>query len=154
MYRPLYLDLPLEKNEAGLWKKVFEKIRNYFFFGIDYRKWRREVNEISRQLRQRTTFPQEAWLESGDSIARVKKLLNLIQEYGDWPNDHFIPEDPLQHVLLPLIDACEPEELLMDLEETFGVTYREEETHRACRDWTLGQLITDVLKQRQGSENS
>jgi len=115
----------------------------------------RRLGPCERRVREalaaRPPIPSTVW--DGEARARVAQDAGRgCAEAVGWPNDHFIPEDPMECVLCWRTgDLCEVE-ALMKLEQTFGMRFSKDETARIV-GMTLSEFVDFILfKQSQRSD--
>jgi len=113
------------------------------------RRTRHIVLKIERQLEEREKPPESIWGPDPERIALAKTVCNVITEELSWPNDYFIPEDPVNILLWSHVEGLDDVEAVMQLEEKLGVKITEEQ----AAEWsngTLSQMIDSLLEmQRQ-----
>src|SRR5438093_13788719 len=71
------------------------------------RQWAPTVEEIKEQLLGREIPTASTWGVDPLRVSIGNRIGRLIQEEYEWPNDHFIPDDPLDVVFLMPWDDLE-----------------------------------------------
>jgi hypothetical protein len=102
------------------------------------------VRSIEQQLRQRPDTA-ELWgtaLRRQQVSAAIRKI--AAEECG-WPNDHFIPADPLAIVLWGHKDGLDSVSAVTRLEKELGVTLPDEGTEGLMSQSTLGELVDRLI---------
>lgn len=107
------------------------------------------VQRVEQQLLQRAKPPPEVW---GDDPARVELgafISRVAQECMLWPNDHFVPDDPVYVVFWSYSDFLAIEDVVHEIE---GRVQRKLQDHEvdAWFDATLGEVV-DLLLGHQAS---
>jgi hypothetical protein len=83
--------------------------------------WRATVQDARAQLQARPSPSADRW-GTGDCRRDVgQTLCSLVQRTYDWPNDHFIPEDPVDVVFLMPDDDLEIVEVILEFQKALGV---------------------------------
>ena len=155
-YRPLHIDPVIE---AGVQRSDVERARGIIGFPERVSRWitRKGVlrlyvpplhghASIRRQMEARTGFPEETWLKFPRPLAEVLPVLNLMREDLDWPNDHFLPDDPLPLLMLNN-DDMPWEWFFTGVSLRFKVRYTSDEMFRMYyENWTVGGLVLDLLE--------
>jgi acyl carrier protein len=91
-------------------------------FFTPYANFAQVKEALDQQLRERPRPDPHLW---GDDPVRVKTgslLCKLIEETYQWPNDHFLPDDPFDIACLLPWDDLDIVELTMSLEENLDRT--------------------------------
>ena len=76
---------------------------------------------LQRQLLTRSRPDLRIWGEDPMRIRMGIVVCKKIQETYEWPNDHFLPEDPFDILMLMPWDDLEIAELVMGLEEDLEI---------------------------------
>ncbi len=108
----------------------------------------RAIEPVAEQLKTRQPPPPEVW---GDDPARVNVahyLCSAAQKRYQWPNDHFIPEDPFDVVFQIPFDDLEIVEMVLRFEEELKITISDEEAQQWA-DKTLGEVVDFLLRKTQ-----
>lgn len=101
------------------------------------------IRKVEGQLKQRSEPDPTLW---GDSVRRRDFALWLckeMQENADWPNDHFIPDDPVYIAMWAPEDG--PEYVVRQIESKLGITITEEEVIAWFGGQTVGELVDSLL---------
>ena len=100
------------------------------------REYHRVVAHISGQLEARESPPETVWGTEPTRRSIAPRICHRIQELFEWPNDHFLPDDPIDILFLAPWDDLEIVELIMQTEEDFGIDIpdREAESWRVLSD--------------------
>jgi acyl carrier protein len=148
---------PLESPEiasidhtAGLTERFMRFIPILGWGIADYmwgRRTRHIVLKIERQLEEREKPPESIWGSDPERIALAKIVCKILAEELSWPNDHFIPEDPVNILLWSHVDGLDDVEAVLQLEEKLGVKITEEQT-AAWSDGTLGEMVDCLLEMK------
>jgi hypothetical protein len=84
------------------------------------RSGRATVDQLAEQLKQRPSFPADAW-GSGDRASFAASVGRIVADELAWPNSHFLPDDPLELVFYcPSGDGGEGLVISVNFEKTFG----------------------------------
>ena len=84
------------------------------------RNGRDTVGQLAEQLRQRPSFPADAW-GSDHRAAFAAAVGRIIADELGWPNSHFQPDDPLEIVFYcPAGDGGEGLVISDNFRKTFG----------------------------------
>jgi hypothetical protein len=117
---------------------------------LEQARFRPMVHSIEQQLRDR---PDTSPLWGADpGRQRVASAVRKIaQEECGWPNDRFIPADPLDIVLWGHKDGLDSVSAEMRIEKDFGFRFPDSGSERPRRGGTLGELVNRLLaKERNG----
>lgn len=103
---------------------------------------RRIFEQVSKQLLDRERPAPEIWGEESARIQTALRICRRIQEQYEWPNDRFLPGDPVDIVMLMPWDDLDIVEFVMQLEEDFGIDLPDEEAEK----WKiLGDILDSVM---------
>ena len=131
----------------SFWKRL--PFIGWLFSSSDYEA---VINSVKEQLLARPKPSPGMW---GDDLSRVKMaryLCSTVKEEYEWPNDHFIPDDPFEIVFQMPWDDLKIVEFVMRVEEDLDVNVPDEEAEM----WggTLGNIVDYlVAKQKQTTQN-
>lgn len=107
------------------------------------KQYKPTIDYVKRQLIERDK-PDPAWWGNDPVRFKVaKQVCHRIQERYEWPNDHFIPEDPFDVLFLTPWDDLEVNEVILELEDDFRVHLSDAEV----ADWqgkTLAAVVDSV----------
>jgi hypothetical protein len=92
---------------------------------------------ICSQLAARAPILPERW---GSHRVLASRVCRRIREWMEWPNDHFIPDDPMEVILSAGRDGLDAEEAILDAAKDAGVKLSKEQRNRVY-DLTLGEFI-------------
>ncbi len=135
-YPPLYMPKPTEA-EVGL----CDGMRRW----LSFRSSTEELHLLN-QLRVREPIPSEVWGDDPNRAEFGREMAALIAARIDWPNDHFIPEDPFEWVTYVIGgEDLEHTEIIMALEENLGITIDDEYEWGSFLQWTFGEVV-DYLR--------
>jgi acyl carrier protein len=100
---------------------------------------------LTDQIAARGPVPASAWGDDPDRAALAREVSTIIADILQWPNAHFIPEDPLRYVLYVIGgDDLEYTEIAMGVEETLGCEFHDEDFD-LLESGTYGELIDRML---------
>ncbi len=103
---------------------------------------RRVFERVSDRLRNRAWPGGAVW---GDEPARASiawRICRRVKELYGWPNDHFLPGDPVAIVMHMPWDDLDIVEFVMQIEEDFKIMLPDEEAEK----WrTLGDIVDSVI---------
>ena len=157
MYQPLHIDELLEQPAPPPGRWSFRRIA----FNLDrFTKWLNQFvplrlhYELSKgrksaetQLAGREEFPEAEWIDAGYSIDEVRKLLELLRWGLDWPNTHFVPDDPLELVLLDGYFDLGGASFFGRVRYTYGIPFSQEDFDRVGnKGGKLRHLVGDILE--------
>lgn len=139
---PAYFRRPLHgKPDAAERTSWVARLIQQFTEPSDYDRVRQDIGEV---LSARPRPDPGVW---GTDPARIRTGLTLcrkIQEEYEWPNDHFIPEDPFDIAMLIPWDDLEIVELMLALEESLQFPITNEEANLWVGS-TLGSVTDHLL---------
>jgi acyl carrier protein len=97
------------------------------------------VEDLRQQIRERPEVDSARW---GDDplYQRVgQAVCKITREQYEWPNERFLPDDPVEIVFLMPWDDLEIVEVVMQLEEELGISIEDDE----AETWggTLGDFV-------------
>lgn len=99
---------------------------------------------LSDQLAKRPKPAPEIWGD-GPLRRRIGPFLSrILKENYDWPNDHFIPEDPFSIALLMPWDDLDVIEVSLQLEDALNIEMSNEDIETFF-DGTLGDLMDYLI---------
>lgn len=123
--------LALSKHNGGLSSLIHRYIGRWYF------SWCHNA-EVSRQLRARTSGSRDVWISDGYDREIVGKVCGAIQAACGWPNQWFIPDDPIEVLFDPSFDDLDSVEFVYEYEHRLGVAPQESLLMNAI---TLGELV-------------
>jgi len=159
-YLPLtvgHVTLPLSSAYASPTRgSYFHRTLQWFKiwrFAFLQNEFSRERQLIEEQLSMRKSFPNNAWQKCNLPMNVVCQILDRLRIRMNWPNRNYLPNDPLQLLLIQQNDEFASWEFLLDLKDGFKIKCSGEElASMAHEGQTVEGLIRDVLKkQRSGS---
>jgi len=103
------------------------------------------VREIEAQLKGRPDTSR-AWADNPERQETAERICQLIRDDFNWPNDHFIPDDPLFIVWWAHTDGLDGSIAKLDVEKAFRVKLFDEDLVRLWHDGTLGDFVDFVLR--------
>ena len=155
-YRPLHIDPVIE---ADVQRRDVERATGITGFPERVSRWitrKRFLRlyvppphghaSIQHQMEARTEFSAETWAKFPRPLAEVRSVLELMRDDLDWPNHHFLPDDPFP--LLTLNNDDMPWEwFFTGVSLHFKVRYTSDEMLRMYHEnWTVGRLVLDILE--------
>lgn len=116
-------------------------------------RYRQVTEQLKRELKARPRPEPPTWGADPERVRIALLLCKKTQETYDWPNDHFIPEDPFEIIALLPWDDLDVVELAMALEEdlTIDIENFEVETWASI---TLGEVVDQLLKRKRNQSLS
>jgi hypothetical protein len=121
------------------WPNDFQPSAKRSWFGLLFagkRAHRSVVDCISQQLLARAQPASECWGGDPLRVQVAQVVCKRAKELYAWPNDHFIPGDPVDIVFLMPWDDLDIVEFVMQMEGDFGIDIDDTEanTWRTLRD--------------------
>lgn len=99
------------------------------------------VEDVRRQLLQREAPDPSVWGSDPLRLQTARYLCRRIREQYAYPNDHFLPQDPVEILFQMPWDDLEMVELLLQIEKDHGIAVSDEELSR----WrTLGDVVESL----------
>jgi len=153
MYPPLHVDEDIEKQRyerpASLTGRisyycdqVAKWLDRYSPFLLHY-ELPRGRKSVETQLRRRKIFPATAWERVNCPIGRVERILALLQKRMNWPNCHFLPDDPITLALMEEYDEYASYEFFLDIQDELGAKFSNEEIEELC---SLGHTLSELIE--------
>ena len=117
---------------------------------IEQARFHPMVRSIEQQLRDRPDTSQ--FWGADPRRQRVSSAIRKIAEKEcGWPNDHFIPADPLDLVFWGHKDGLDDVSAVMRIEKEFGFDLPDSESERRRWQGTLGELVDRLIaNERKG----
>jgi len=112
---------------------------------------------ISTQLNERDEFPANAWGDP-ERVDIALRLCRVIEEACGWPNNHFLPSDPLylalhRNVWGEGLDLMQYEYIWMKASEEFGIDEDYILPHFAApAAHTVGDFVDAVMRLQRGED--
>ena len=110
------------------------------------------VEKIERQLKSRSEPESGLWGESAAKIALARYVCKVAAEEMGWPNDYFIPDDPVGVVFWAHEDGLDVESAVMEIEEHLGITLDDAEVETWFNQ-TLGEVVESLWVRQQAVHN-
>ena len=110
---------PKSKTNPGQLDKSF---RGFPVFGPEVRIRK----DIMRQLKARESHCLHLWKELPGKTKLFLLIAPIIQRNFGWPNDNYIPDDPLEILIFDDGDGMAIAEFVMDIEDQFGIVIPED----------------------------
>lgn len=98
----------------GLLSCIMSMLSSYSHYGVVHRR-------LSQQLRARTEDCWACWDATGIPLEFVVSISTIIMNNMGWPNNFYIPQDPVKLLLLSSFAQLDINATLIDLEESLGV---------------------------------
>jgi len=109
------------------------------------------VRSIEQQLCERPDTSQ-LWGADPDRQRISSAIRKIAQEECGWPNDRFIPADPLDIVLWGHKDGLDNVSAVMRIEKEFGFSLPDSDSERPRWGGTLGELVDRLIaNERNGN---
>ena len=109
------------------------------FYGLNNRKRR----EICIQIRKRTRANTKQYWPSPELETIAGELAKVIQSYFNWPNTHFLPDDPMEFLLFEPGDGLLAAGVLLKIEEEYTIP---PEILDRIGSMTFGDFVSKVHK--------
>lgn len=143
-YEPLHL--PDDFPKPFTWRhRIREYVRSKY--GLS-----RKAKSLIEQMKLRGPISDEVWGPDPKRRALAKEVSQIVYEEIDWPNAHFIPEDPFRLVMFNVywdgcnMDGSEIDCIAFRIAFLTGVDYYDNSIWGAFWGMSFGQVI-DVLAQ-------
>ena len=99
---------PLRCNDPSLLKEsrtektcLFIPVLGLFIgFFLQCKRIGKVLKDLESQLDQRQYFPSDAWGTNQRRVQLAHVVADVIKEVQRWPNNHFLPEDPWDLLVL------------------------------------------------------
>ena len=146
MYQPLTCpDMIITKPSRTELILIYIPIIGWFISAIlEDIRFRPMVKHIEKQLKSRPNFPESAWGSDAHRINNAKFLCNAAQNCFGWPNDHFLPSDPVRIVCWAHEDALDNTFFVEDLERHMNIKISDNEAELLWTK-TLGEALNYLL---------
>jgi len=133
-YPPLHMPKPPEPA-----KSLAERLRE----SVSLQQNSGEESLLN-QIRVREPIPVEEWRDD-DRALLARELASIIADVLQWPNYHFIPEDPIKWVTYVIGgDDLEHTEIAMRIEEELGYTFTNSDVD-LFEQGTFGDFVDHIL---------
>jgi len=100
MTRPLswpQIEWMCPSSRERMWSRI--PLLGWFISGRLYvKRVSPVVQEIKTQLEARPIFPSTEWGSNPRRLEMARGIRRIIRDQMGWPNDHFIPDDPMDIV--------------------------------------------------------
>lgn len=120
-------------------------------WGIAGAKWDARTNPIAekveRQLRERSAPPDAIWGDDPERVAVARCVCRVAQAEMGWPNDRFIPGDPVDVVFWAHNDGLDFDVAVLEIADHLGTEISIEES-RAWFGLTLGDVVSWLLERK------
>ena len=106
----------------------------------------RAARDIRAQLRARDRRCADLWGPDPERRRVSDVVCHIIAYCMGWPNDCFIPEDPVEILLWEdsIVGLMRPEQALLMVEEQLGITF--EEGEEVTWSGTLGEMVDSIVR--------
>lgn len=101
------------------------------------------IREIEDQLLARSDT-SDFWACRNDSVEITKTICRIIAKELGWPNDYFLPEDPMQILLWAHRDGLDGVFAIQEIEKALGVSIPTEMAERFFIGGTLGDFVESL----------
>ena len=102
------------------------------------------IENVKQQLLSRERPNAFRWGNDGDRIRVGQLICKIVKEEYKWPNDYFVPLDPVDIVLLVPWDDLEYVEVFMALERELGIELENQAMFDVCGK-SLGDFVDLVV---------
>jgi hypothetical protein len=109
---------------------------------------RAHLAEVYRQLKARPDSVDQAWLAAGLDLGIAKLLCRKTAGLRAWPNDRFIPDDPIDVVLDDPWGDLDMVDVLLDCEQELGIHVLRGSGGDFEHSTTMGDLVRELMKAR------
>ena len=145
MFEPLYWPQCWVKRNA-----LQRLLTGCWFVGNEKRTYK----EICLQLDCRDASYVQAWDDENVDMSLLAQVSGWINEYFHWPNDYFVPGDPMNILTWDyqgiVVDYnLSYVRLLMDIDDNFGEVLPDDRIDQAASRGTYGEfmrLLTEIRK--------
>ncbi len=131
------------KTEA---EKFWSKIP-FLGWGISGHLWDKRVEpiveKVEQQLKARPKPPPSLWGTDEKKVALAQFICAKAGVHMGWPNDHFIPDDPMVVVFWVHQDALDVEFAIFAIEDEYDIKLKKEEINVWFKG-NLGQMIDAI----------
>ena len=107
------------------WPEFYKPAQQKSFLGaftrLQKENWDRVKHSVYKQLLSRPRPDLDQWGHDDCRHKVGQTLCNLVKQMYGWPNNHFIPEDPIDVVFLMPHDDLEIVEVILEFEDVFNV---------------------------------
>jgi acyl carrier protein len=146
-YEGFWTTQPSKTEKCLMWLPI---IGWTFAAMLEQARFQPMVRSIEQQLRDRPDTSQ-LWGAEPDRQRVSSTMRKIAQEECGWPNDRFIPADPLDIVLWGHKDGLDSVSAVMRIEKEFSFRFPDPGAERSRREGTLGELVDRLLaKERSG----
>lgn len=92
-------------------------------------------------LLERPTSCRELWPQDLVSQRVLRKLFRALDDWQEWPNHNFVPDDPCSVVFFNYWDDLEGAAAMTQVEDALGITIRDKKAAFALTEGTLGGYV-------------
>lgn len=103
---------------------------------------------VSRQLEARPDSVDQAWVAAGLDLGMARLLCRKTADLRGWPNDRFIPADPIDIVLDDPWGDLDMADVLLDCQRELGVDLRGASLVAFEHATTMGDLVRKLMEAR------
>jgi acyl carrier protein len=130
------------EESKTFWQRL--PLIGWLFASSDYEAVAKSIKE---QLLARPKPDPHLWGDDPQHVQMAQYLCRVIQEEYEWPNDHFVPDDPCEIVFLLPWDDLEIVELVMRIEEELGFEVPDDEAEK----WSgvLDDVVSFLVAKQQ-----
>jgi hypothetical protein len=104
--------------------------------------------DIALQLAQRDASYLDAWAGADDDIIKLAlRVAAVIEECMSWPNDYFVPDDPVALLIRGDFDPLDVSDTIIAVERELGLAELDEELWNRAFEGTFGELVARLVDQ-------
>lgn len=101
---------------------------------------------VSELMRARNEAPIEAWESTTIGWKTAEPLLRELAEAMEWPNYHFLPNDPVASVFLPSVNEFAAKEYLCSVRQLIQSSFEDEVLiELISSNSTVEQMLSRIL---------
>ena len=108
------------------------------------------IRGIHKQLLARPKPLPGVWGDDPKRLQTARYLCGVLKEEYDWPNNHFIPDDPFDIIFQIPWDDLQIVEVVMRFEEDLKIKIEDKEAEKFTG--TLGDIVAFLVDKQEQSD--